>query len=212
MLSSYWTSKHEDYFLWLAKSCVKQHLGMALVQVHLKVHVNLISMSALFCERDWHFFVCAQKTGKARARFINTTQYPCRNLSSSLSVNFKQSRTQFCKELQIPDVISGSKLSQRINWITPMFQNKDVTVVFINCGQGAPQICFKCKVSAAADEKKDLVQRPMSQLILFSQFSSTKLKVMQTSQAHSNKTSVLRMPPYVPCAAVWAMLHLQSRI
>lgn len=48
MLSSYWTSKHEDYFLWLAKSCVKQHLGMALVQVHLKVHVNLISMSA------WH--------------------------------------------------------------------------------------------------------------------------------------------------------------
>lgn len=87
--------------------------------------------------------------------------YHCRNLSSSLSVNLKQSRTQFCKELQIPDVISGSKLSQRINWITPVFRNKDVTVVFINHGQGvqkrmqaAAQIYFKCKVSAAVDKKK----------------------------------------------------------
>lgn len=147
---------------------------MALVQVHLKVHVNLISMSALLCERDYHFLVCAQKTGKARARFISATQYPCRNLFSSCSVNFKQSRTQFRKELQIPDVISGSKLSQRINWITPVFRNKDVTIVFINHGQGAAQMCFKCKVSAAAD-KKDLVQGPTPQLILFSQFSSTKL-------------------------------------
>lgn len=63
-----------------------------------------------------------------------------------------------------------------------MFQNKDVTVVFINHGQGAQkrmqaaaQICFKCKVSAAADEKKDLVQGLTSQLILLSQFSSAKL-------------------------------------
>lgn len=63
-----------------------------------------------------------------------------------------------------------------------MFQNKDVTVVFIDHGQGAQkrmqaaaQICFKCKVSAAADEKKYLVQGLTSQLILLSQFSSAKL-------------------------------------
>lgn len=162
---------------------------MALVQVHLKVHVNLISVSTLFCERDWHFFVCAQKTGKARASksFINTTYYHCRNLSSPLSVNLKQSRTQFCKELQIPDVISGSKLSQRINWITPEFQNKDVTVVFINHGQGAQkrtqaaaQICFKCKISAAAD-KKDLVQGPTSQLIFTIFFNKTVSNANQPS-------------------------------
>lgn len=61
-------SKHENYFLWLADSCVKQHLSVALVRVHFKVHINLISMRALFCERDWHSFVCTQKIGQVRAQ------------------------------------------------------------------------------------------------------------------------------------------------
>lgn len=53
---SYWTSKHDSYFLWLADSRAEQHLSVALVQGHLKAHVNLLPMTVLFRERDWHRF------------------------------------------------------------------------------------------------------------------------------------------------------------
>lgn len=49
---SYWTSKHDSYFLWLADSRAEQHLSVALVQGHLKAHVNPLPMTVLFRARD----------------------------------------------------------------------------------------------------------------------------------------------------------------